>query len=181
MRIPLRLYHPFNGPDGTAYLGKLSDGRSLLSHSEPPVMPGLVLQDSIDDRRYILLNVTPVLNRTRVVYYESEARQVNTAAVIQRFQETSKNSFGRSTGLALETIAADVPAYLTTSSALKTIRAYDEDGPHPAGRMTALVPDTDIKVADRLVTDRAEVFQVENVDKYTHPGLLLLTLSPDSR
>jgi hypothetical protein len=131
----------------------------------------------------LITDVLPILsfNRQTTYYYESTCTRINADVTISRFSQGDKNAFGRPTGPALETIAADLPAHIETSAALRTVQSQEPDGTHDARKLRALIQVADVRVGDRVTTAPAENFMVQAVDRYSHPGLLLLHLGPDNR
>jgi hypothetical protein len=172
--------HKFTDQAGTEYYARAYEDNRICSTPDPAPAAGMVLEDTHDNRKYLVFDVLPIFRKNRIVYYiESYTRTVNAYITVSRFSQAgSKNVFGRPSDVTPETIAIDLPAFITTGSTGLTV---SPDSLQPTGKIHATIQACDIQVADRVSTDQKEVFLVEAIDRYAHKGLLVLTLSPDNR
>jgi hypothetical protein len=160
------------------HYGLHKDGNTYNFLTSPDITPGATLLDKRDGKYYLALTCDVDSNP----FGDSLICSLIHAQIsltVSRFSEGTVNSFGRELSSEPSLVYNGIwGAYQSRVNVFD----FEPDRTIPTGKSMVMIPALySVKENDRLTFPDGQTFMVNSLDPYSHPGILSMIISVDSR
>lgn len=155
--------------------------KGIFCASEADVDNGDLIFDRADQDYYFVMDKKMRMYNTEEVYIDATMYRCDVVLDIYRFEQGVRDTFGR--------VVQDAPMLVEGKAGLRAMfnpQNYDvkeqQDRVIPENKIKiCLHADSEVKVADRLVTDKGKKYQVISIDEESLNNLVLCIVDVDVR
>jgi len=146
---------------------------------DAPVGDGELIQDRADDKKYLVMSLKKEIDGGVCAYIDGTVYFVNVLANIERFSDSSRNSFGRATEAEGSIVAYDVP--IMTSSMSMNVNEQKDQNLAAEKIKVVIQSKVGVQINDRLICDSGSVYKVNSINRDDLVGLWVLYVDVDVR
>lgn len=164
----------------TSPFSRIKVHKGLFTCSRTDVVAGDLVQDRVDNHKYIVMSIKDKLCGEASTYFDCALYYCNTSVTISRFsKEGARDTFGRPIVSTATPLYTDIPVMTDTKNLLTT--SYPDKFIETDKVNIYIQAKYLVNPEDRLITADGDMFVIETIDRGSLNNILILKVNKDDR